>query len=130
MTQNLRELIAAATPGPWTIELDWNEDGEYGPGSDPGRGFWDHTIVDGQGRSLFDSANSTAKCIEEEWPDEDGHVNAWDATGKANAALIVAAVNALPALLDELDALRVKVAEAREVVEMLRAHEALKEWGE
>lgn len=73
----LRALLAAATPGPWT-----EDDGSlYGPN-------------DGAVAHIARHASMhTVMATGEDW-------------SHADAALIAAAVNALPALLDELEALR------------------------
>jgi hypothetical protein len=75
----LRRLLAEATPGRWYHLID-----DYGVEGLQGTMFLTHEVNDSQ--------DALAGGLS--WP---------------NAALIVAAVNALPALLDELDA-----AEARE----------------
>jgi hypothetical protein len=72
MTDELRALAEAATPGPW--EIDWEEND--GPESYP-IGFRAEDAV-GHDVGNFDGS-------------------------EADAALIVAACNALPALLDRLD---------------------------
>ena len=99
--EELRALLAKATPGPWEADNE-NNDGCYGLGDDCHEGFQSASIHAPDGRGgyikLFDALNSDAACIEEEW-DEDQHY-AWDEVSRANAALIVAMRNALPALLD------------------------------
>lgn len=75
-TQELRELLEKATPGPWAVRYDYVvqapsfDDGRLVPVAQP-------YGVNSDGTDLF-----------------------------ANARLIAAARNALPALLDEIDALR------------------------
>jgi hypothetical protein len=102
----LRGLLAKATPGPWEVDSEHDGDAEYGGGPDPDRGYANFIVFDGKGHIVCDTLNSDAKCIEEEpHSDEDGYRSAWDGIGKANAALIVAAVNALPGLLDHIDRL-------------------------
>lgn len=86
----LRKLALYASDGPWEIDSEWNEDGEYGGGPNPGRGYDDYLIIDAQGRTLFGSENSTAKMIEVEY-DEDGGT-AWDQVARRNAEFIVACV--------------------------------------
>lgn len=71
----LRELLAAATPGPWEVPESIHGDPYI---TEQGRGF-----LRGGGIATCDRR---------------------DDYGRSNAALIVAAVNALPALLDDLDA--------------------------
>lgn len=110
MTDNLEELerlLAKATPGPWEFDSERNEDcspkhHDY---------FIGGTGRDGKWITLFDSVKSDEKLIEEEY-DEDYH-HAWDAVGKANAALIVALRNAAPSLIAtarEVEGLRAEVA--------------------
>ena len=101
--EELRGLLAKATPGPWEADNENNE-GCYGLGDDCHEGFQSASIHAPDGRGgyvkLFDALNSDAAFIEEEW-DEDWH-HAWDEVSRANAALIVAMRNALPAMLDAL----------------------------
>ncbi len=86
----LRALLAAGTPGPW---------------GDGGRGV---------GTAYFDNREEhvIADChIEADRAHDDG--GDWLAAmrrGSANATLIAAAVNTLPALLDELEAAREQIA--------------------
>ena len=77
-TKELLALVGKATPGPWSVYTP-----EHSP-SLPGIDAGDETIV-----VWGDAAG------------DDGGVR-----GPANAALIVAAVNALPALCAEVEALR------------------------
>ncbi len=99
--EELRGLLADATPGPWEADEEKNE-GCYGSGDDCHEGFKSASIYAPDGRGgyvkLFDALNSDAACIEEEY-DEEYHF-AWDAVARSNAAFIVAMRNALPALLD------------------------------
>jgi hypothetical protein len=98
--ERLERLVAAATKIPWEVETEHDDDAEYGSGPDLERGYDNFIVFGGNNELLFGTATSDAKCIvEEPYGDEDGYVQAWDQTGKANAELIVAAVNALPALL-------------------------------
>jgi hypothetical protein len=102
--QELRGLIAKATPGPWEIDTEQSE-GEYGSAPDTGTGYDDFLIgadIAGKWATLLTTENSTVKEIEEDY-DEDHH-RAWDAVGEANAKLVIAAINQLPALLDRLEA--------------------------
>ena len=121
----LERLLAAATPGPWFVETDRSE-GEYGSGPDTTVGYDAFQIcAEGPGpyheqlRVLFDSHNSTVSEIaEESWSDEHGGgVDAWDAIAKANAALIVAAVNELPNLIATAKAHAAEVEALREALE-------------
>ena len=104
----LAELLAKATDGPWEVDYEPNEDGEYGPGPDPGRGYEDFMILGNGGGKILGTENATHKLIEIE-SDDDGYVTAWDEIGKANAAAIVAAVNFLR---DNLPAIRAQLDEA------------------
>jgi len=106
LVERLRELLAKATPGPWDVDTVRNE-GDYGDGGPDCRtGFDSAAIVDSQGRALLDSLNCDYRiaCVH----DDEGHAR--DEPSFRNAELIVAAVNALPALLDELDTLRTRLA--------------------
>ena len=88
--QQLRELCAKATPGPWEsnvwIETDGDEWRATGPGHD------EHASDYGS---------------EPGGPDEQA--------AQADAAFIAAARTAVPALLDECDALRAALREALEI---------------
>lgn len=107
----LRQLMAKATPGPWEVDSEYDDDALYSGGGGCGRGFKNFFVgaeVDGRWRTLLDTVNSDHKLIEEDY-DEDGK-SSWDAIGHANANLVAAAVNALPSLLNELEALRADLA--------------------
>lgn len=135
--EELRALLAKATPGPWEADNE-NNDGCYGLGDDCHEGFQSASIHAPDGRGgyikLFDALNSDVACIEEEW-DEDQHY-AWDEVSRANAALIVAMRNALPDLLDaaeravrhhnksRAESSEALVAELREKVERLEGDNA------
>jgi hypothetical protein len=86
----LRELLAKATPGEWLVE---SREAKH-----------DHAI-NGYGW------DELATVYGREVVDEEG-----DAEGRANAELIVAMRNALPALLDRLEAAEAVVKAAREYV--------------
>lgn len=93
-------MSVAHTPGPWNVDSTRNE-GDYGDGGpDPRSGFDSFVVVDEQGRSLFDSLNSSAIEVHEEAGEDD--LYAFDAVGKANLTLAAAA----PELLTALKALR------------------------
>ena len=79
----LRRLLAEATPGPWVAEVS----GTTGP-----------VVMDAQSVSAFDHV---AKCP---------HYR-----GSADSELIAAAANALPGLLDQLDAAEAALARVREL---------------
>lgn len=122
LVAELTALLEKATPGPWSYELDWNEDGEYGPGPDPGRGFWDYTMIDADGRSLFGSENSVAKIIEEDPHDDTA---AWDQVAKDNFVLIAAMHEHLPTLLTALTAAQETIRRQREALERYGKHDGL-----
>lgn len=97
---SLRELSERATPGPWFAEAE-KSDGSYGSGEDGGEGYDTAIIMTeaeiryGKPGVLFESHNSTVGSISEEHDDE--WFRAWDAVSEANAAFIVALVNAFRA---------------------------------
>ena len=95
MTTDITELAPAmkaaaekATPGEWWADEVKNE-GCYGSGDDSVEGFTSYAIYDSDGKTLFDSLNSDAACISEEY-DGEGHV-AWDETAQRNAEFIAIA---------------------------------------
>lgn len=104
----LKELLAEASPLPWAFDMEGN-DGAYGSGPNAESGFSSAMILGPDGLSLFDALNSTAIVVHEDGPDEYGAVCAWDETSRANAALIVEAVNALPSLLLAIDRMQERV---------------------
>lgn len=89
---DLAALSAAATPGTWDTDTIKSE-GSYGSGDDTYEGFGTTAIYDPSGKVLFDALNSDAILVQEEW-DEGGFCHAYDLTSAANAAFIVALVNA------------------------------------
>ncbi len=94
-TKELLALVGKATPGPWSVYTP-----DHSP-SRPGIDAGDETIV--------------------VWGDEtedDGGVR-----GPANAALIVAAVNALPALCAEVEALQAVAEAARRSLSQTAANQ-------
>jgi|SRR5690606_14867613 len=94
-TDKLKELLGAATPGPWSVVAD------------PSHYHTLSTVVGGY-RGLRDfqfRAEIGGQC---DWKEQE-----------ANAALIVAAVNALPALLARLEAAEKVVEAARESIPMI-----------
>ena len=104
-TNELRKLLAAATPVPWAVchgDESW--------------AVW-QTKPDGMpnlwGRIAFDDGTTG-----EYGP---------SCTGDTRD-LIVAAVNGLPAMLAELDELRAFLADLREAMELLRAHGQPPDW--
>ncbi|HDU9761063.1 TPA: hypothetical protein RHF50_004215, partial [Klebsiella pneumoniae] len=64
-------------------------EGCYGSGDDCVEGFTSYAIYGSDGQTLFDSLNSDAACICEEY-DGEGHV-AWDETAQRNAEFIALA---------------------------------------
>lgn len=96
--RELREMSERAAAGPWEVDGDPNEDGEYGPGPDPGRGFDDFMITASRGGKILGTEGATHKSIEEEFDDE-GYKTAWDQIGRDNAQFAAAAVNFVRDLL-------------------------------
>lgn len=90
---DLAALSEAATLGPWEIDTLKSE-GSYGTGDDTTEGFEVSAIYDAKGRALFDALNSDLIEVHEDYADEDGYSLAHDLTSSANAAFIVALVNA------------------------------------
>ena len=101
---DLRKLLEAATKGPWDYDTTMTE-GEYGDGGpDSHVGFKQFVIVNENGDTICDTTNRDGSLVEVvEHLDDDGW-DARDVLGEHDAALIVAAVNALPALLDVVEA--------------------------
>lgn len=89
----LRPLSDKAGAGPWEVDTEPNEDGEYGSGPDPSTGYDDFMILAAEGGKILGTENATHKSIMEDGPDEYGHVCAWDHLGKGNADFLVACVN-------------------------------------
>lgn len=94
-TEKLRELLGAATPGPWSVVAD------------PSHYHTLSTVVGGY-RGLRDFQFRAEIGGQASWKEQE-----------ANAALIVAAVNALPALLARLEAAERVVEAAREALPMI-----------
>lgn len=100
LAKTLADLAAKATPGPWEIDSEYDDDAHYSGGGGCGRGFKNFFIgvpVDGKWRTLLDSANSDHKLV------EDGR-SAWDSIGLANTSLTIELVNNLPAIIAALTA--------------------------
>ncbi|HBY4323264.1 TPA: ead/Ea22-like family protein [Klebsiella pneumoniae] len=97
----MKAAAEKATPGEWWADEVKNE-GCYGSGDDCVEGFTSYAIYGSDGQTLFDSLNSDAACISEEY-DGEGHV-AWDETAQRNAEFIALAnpVNVL-ALVEALE---------------------------
>ncbi|WP_171890481.1 ead/Ea22-like family protein [Klebsiella pneumoniae] len=88
LAQRMKAAAEKATPGEWWADEVKNE-GCYGPGDDCVEGFTSYAIYGSDGQTLFDSLNSDAACISEEY-DGEGHV-AWDETAQRNAEFIAMA---------------------------------------
>ena len=101
LAQSLKAAAEKATQGEWWADEVKNE-GCYGSGDDCVEGFTSYAIYGSDGQTLFDSLNSDAACICEEY-DGEGHV-AWDETAQRNAEFIALAnpANVL-ALLEALE---------------------------
>ena len=102
-TEKLRELLAAATRGPWHVEAD--------PGSTCAECGEDCDTEAALIRSTATTGGVALVMV--------------DDRAQSNAALIVEAVNALPSILSDLDRLRAENAEMRKVVEQARTVAAL-----
>ncbi|WP_137962908.1 ead/Ea22-like family protein [Klebsiella variicola] len=88
LAQRMKAAAEKATPGEWWADEVKNE-GCYGSGDDCMEGFTSYAIYGSDGQTLFDSLNSDAACISEEY-DGEGHV-AWDETAQRNAEFIALA---------------------------------------
>ncbi|WP_109226922.1 ead/Ea22-like family protein [Klebsiella pneumoniae] len=101
LAQRMKAAAEKATQGEWWSDEVKNE-GCYGSGDDCVEGFTSYAIYGYDGQTLFDSLNSDAACISEEY-DGEGHV-AWDETAQRNAEFIALAnpANVL-ALLEALE---------------------------
>ncbi|WP_438436174.1 ead/Ea22-like family protein [Klebsiella pneumoniae] len=109
LAQRMKAAAEKATPGEWWADEVKNE-GCYGSGDDCVEGFTSYAIYGSDGQTLFDSLNSDAACISEEY-DGEGHV-AWDETAQRNAEFI-ALVNPanILALVDALEKAQQRIAE-------------------
>lgn len=88
LAQRMKAAAGKATQGEWWADEVKNE-GCYGSGDDFVEGFTSYAIYGSDGQTLFDSLNSDAACISEEY-DGEGHV-AWDETAQRNAEFIALA---------------------------------------
>ncbi|EXF41911.1 ead/Ea22-like family protein [Klebsiella pneumoniae] len=88
LAQRMKAVAEKATQGEWWADEVKNE-GCYGSGDDCVEGFTSYAIYGSDGQTLFDSLNSDAACISEEY-DGEGHV-AWDETAQRNAEFIALA---------------------------------------
>ncbi|HBY1508050.1 TPA: ead/Ea22-like family protein [Klebsiella pneumoniae] len=97
----MKAAAGKATQGEWWADEVKNE-GCYGSGDDCVEGFTSYAIYGSDGQTLFDSLNSDAACICEEY-DGEGHV-AWDETAQSNAEFIALAnPNNVIALVEALE---------------------------
>ncbi|MCB3207549.1 ead/Ea22-like family protein [Klebsiella pneumoniae] len=110
LAQRMKAAAGKATQGEWWADEVKNE-GCYGSGDDCVEGFTSYAIYGSDGQTLFDSLNSDAACICEEY-DGEGHV-AWDETAQSNAEFIALAnPNNVLALVEVLEKSE-KTSEAR-----------------
>ncbi|HBX7991432.1 hypothetical protein SM90_00530 [Klebsiella pneumoniae] len=101
LAQRMKAAAEKATPGEWWADEVKNE-GCYGSGDDCVEGFASYAIYGSDGQTLFDSLNSDAACICEEYDGEE-HV-AWDEAAQRNAEFIALANPAnILALVEALD---------------------------
>lgn len=109
LAQRMKAAAEKATPGEWWADEVKNE-GCYGSGDYCVEGFTSYAIYGSDGQTLFDSLNSDAACICEEY-DGEGHV-AWDETAQRNAEFIALAnpANVL-ALVEALEKAQQRIAE-------------------
>ena len=109
LEKSLKAAAEKATQGEWWADEVKNE-GCYGSGDDCVEGFTSYAIYGSDGQTLFDSLNSDAACICEEY-DGEGRV-AWDETAQRNAEFIALAnpANVL-ALVEALEKAQQRIAE-------------------
>ncbi|HFE2689742.1 TPA: ead/Ea22-like family protein [Klebsiella quasipneumoniae subsp. similipneumoniae] len=119
LAQSLKAAAEKATQGEWWADEVKNE-GCYGSGDDCVEGFTSYAIYGSDGQTLFDSLNSDAACICEEY-DGEGHV-AWDETAQRNAEFITLAnpANVL-ALVEALEKAQQRISELEEAEQKLCA---------
>lgn len=109
LAQRMKAAAEKATPGEWWADEVKNE-GCYGSGDDCVEGFTSYAIYGSDGQTLFDSLNSDAACISEEY-DGEGHV-AWDETAQRNAEFIALANPAnILALVEALEKAQQRIEE-------------------
>ncbi|CDK75467.1 ead/Ea22-like family protein [Klebsiella pneumoniae] len=126
LAQRMKAAAEKATPGEWWADEVKNE-GCYGSGDDCVEGFTSYAIYGSDGQTLFDSLNSDAACICEEY-DGEGHV-AWDETAQRNAEFIALAnpANVL-ALVEALEKPQTKaIAQGRTACELFDEVTALRQ---
>ncbi|MCJ5248511.1 ead/Ea22-like family protein [Klebsiella quasipneumoniae] len=115
LVQSLKAAAEKATQGEWWADEVKNE-GCYGSGDDCVEGFTSYAIYGSDGQTLFDSLNSDATCICEEY-DGEGHV-AWDETAQRNAEFISLANPAnILALVEALEKAQQRIDSQREYYE-------------
>ena len=109
LAQRMKAAAEKATQGEWWSDEVKNE-GCYGSGDDCVEGFTSCAIYGSDGQTLFDSLNSDAAFICEEY-DGEGHV-AWDETAQRNAEFIALAnpANVL-ALVEALEKAQQRIGE-------------------
>ncbi|MCB7754850.1 ead/Ea22-like family protein [Klebsiella variicola] len=118
LAQSLKAAAEKATQGEWWADEVKNE-GCYGSGDDCVEGFTSYAIYGSDGQTLFDSLNSDAACICEEY-DGEGHV-AWDETAQRNAEFIAMANPAnILALVEALEKAQQRNAELEAQNEYIR----------
>ncbi|HBY0215531.1 TPA: ead/Ea22-like family protein [Klebsiella pneumoniae] len=118
LAQRMKAAAEKATPGEWWADEVKNE-GCYGSGDDCVEGFTSYAIYGADGKTLFDSLNSDAACISEEY-DGEGHV-AWDETAQRNAEFIALANPAnILALVEALEKAQQRNAELEAQNEYIR----------
>ncbi|MBE8829800.1 ead/Ea22-like family protein [Klebsiella quasipneumoniae] len=118
LAQRMKAAAEKATPGEWWADEVKNE-GCYGSGDDCVEGFTSYAIYGSDGQTLFDSLNSDAACICEEY-DGEGHV-AWDETAQRNAEFIALANPAnILALVEALEKAQQRNAELEAQNEYIR----------
>ncbi|HIH9791343.1 TPA: ead/Ea22-like family protein [Klebsiella pneumoniae] len=109
LAQRMKAAAGKATQGEWWAD-EVKKEGCYGSGDDCVEGFTSYAIYGSDGQTLFDSLNSDAACICEEY-DGEGHV-AWDETAQSNAEFIALAnPNNVIALVEELEKAQQRIAE-------------------
>ncbi|MHB5484839.1 ead/Ea22-like family protein [Klebsiella pneumoniae] len=120
LAQRMKAAAEKATPGEWWADEVKNE-GCYGSGDDCVEGFTSYAIYGSDGQTLFDSLNSDAACICEEY-DGEGHV-AWDETAQRNAEFIALAnpANVL-ALVEALEKAQQQTTESENRVRKQNRH--------
>ncbi|HIE9447388.1 TPA: ead/Ea22-like family protein [Klebsiella pneumoniae] len=135
LAQRMKAAAEKATPGEWWADEVKNE-GCYGSGDDCVEGFTSYAIYGSDGQTLFDSLNSDAACISEEY-DGEGHV-AWDETAQRNAefialanpANILALVEALEKAQQRIDELALAAMDSKPVAEVVSIYGDPEAFGE